>query len=380
MDRTPFSKPSGKLAPYRDGIQCFIPDVLPVEIKYDLEMAKLLEEATLALGRLDVVAKSSLDWKLFVKPYITKEAVLSSKIEGTRSTLSDLLIAEAREIKGENDRGDLQEVMNYILALNGGIEYIRKSKKIDLELILKLNGFLLQNVRGTNKEVGVLRSRQNWIGPSGPIEYATYVPPPANVLNDLLNNLLDYINTDKSPELVKLALFHYQFEAIHPFVDGNGRVGRLLLILYLMSKQILTAPLLYASEYFEGRRDEYYQLLLKVSAESDYEAWIKFFLKGIAVQAGEASSRAEAILKFIRVRGGAIKKKYHASTFLAFQSLASNPYTTISKTASLAGISYPAAKRAVENLIKEGVIEKIEDKDRIRKQMFVSRQILDFFK
>jgi len=380
MDRMEFTKPSGKLIPYKDKSRCFIPNILPVEIKYDLELAKLLEDATLALGKLDAVAKSSLDWKLFIKPYITKEAVLSSKIEGTRSSLSDLLIADAREIKDESGRGDLQEVMNYIVALNKGIEFIAKSKKIDLDLVLKLNEFLLKNVRGTNKEVGVLRSRQNWIGPSGPIEYATYVPPPADTLNDLMLNLLEYIKSDRNPELIKLALFHYQFEAIHPFVDGNGRVGRLLVILYLMNKQILSAPLLYVSEYFEGRRDEYYQFLLKVSAESDYESWIKFFLKGIAIQANEARLRAEVILKYINVKGNAIKKKYHASTFLVFQSLASNPYTTISKAASLAGVSYPAAKRAIENLVNEGVIDKMEDEHRIRKQMFVSKQILNFFK
>ncbi len=387
MDINEFKNPSGRLVPSSDHrYYSFVPNPLPVEISYDLELAKLLSDANLWLGRLDgsgreISAMLNIDPNQFIRLNLYNEAVASSRIEGTQSTLDDVLKEQAGQgAIDERGRNDLLEVLNYIKAQEMGIEAISKGNKIGIELIKELHSILLHNVRGEKAEPGRIRSVQNYISKfeNAPgIEYSTYVPPPPETLETLLDNLLTYMQSSADPAIVKVALMHYQFEAIHPFLDGNGRIGRLLIILYLIRERVLSLPMLYMSDYFEKNRQSYYSLLLNTSKESAYSDWLKFFLAGVIYQARGVIEKIDRLSAYYLEKKSAISR-YSKPTSLLFQNLFTSYFVTIAQVSRLLGITYPTAKVAVENLVKEGVLEPSAIGK--KRKMFVAKEIRNIYR
>ena len=272
-----YSNRGGKIYHVQSDYDCFIPESLNnIEINMDEEMIDLLEESNKLLGKLDGISSNLPDRDIFISMYVEKEAVVSSQIEGTQASLSDVLQKNNIE-----KRKETEEIVNYVHSLNYGIELMEKLP-LSIRYLKEIHKELLKGVRGENKNPGELRHSQNWIGPQGcNLSNATFVPPSVDKMNDALNDLELYMNSDSNvSSLIRIALIHYQFETIHPFLDGNGRLGRLLIILWLKYNKYLNYPLLYLSLYFKQNRMDYYSLLMDVRFKGKYEEWIKFFLKG----------------------------------------------------------------------------------------------------
>ena len=289
---------AGNFISQASGYRAFIPACLPPEppIAMDAELTRVLSEADRALGRLDGVTSILPNPDLFVAMYVRHEAVLSSQIEGTQCTLEDVLEMEINP-SGADQPKDIEEVVNYVGAMNYGLERL-KEFPLSLRLIREIHGKLLENVRGAQRDPGEFRRTQNWIGPGGStLATATFVPPPVPEMMDALGALEFFMHDEASlPTLVQIGLVHAQFETIHPFPDGNGRVGRLLITFLLCQREILSRPLLYLSHYFKIHRAEYYDRLMAVRTDGHWEQWLKFFLKGIAQVSRSASETARAIL------------------------------------------------------------------------------------
>jgi Fic family protein len=295
---------SGEFVKQVGGYEAFVPKPLPPKspIQMDPEIASLLSEADRALGRLDGVTSILPNPDFFVAMYVRHEAVLSSQIEGTQSTLQDVLEFEI-DSKGEDKPKDVEEVVNYVGAMNYGLQRVNEFP-LSLRLIREIHGKLLQGVRGSNREPGEFRKRQNWLGPDQcPIEQATFVPPPPAEMQTALNDFEKFLHFEEPlPVLVHCGLCHAQFETIHPFLDGNGRVGRLLITFLLCQKGILHRPLLYLSHYLKRHRAQYYDRLMAIRTEGDWEGWMKFFLRGVAEVSHAATATAREILK-LREKG-----------------------------------------------------------------------------
>ncbi len=389
MDIREFKKPSGKLIPdNKNEFYTFVPDNLPVKIYYDDELLRLLSDANLWLGRLDGAGIEmdkmiNSNVNLFIKPQLENEAVESSKIEGTLSSLDDLLKEqEGEKISDKEIRNDRLEVRNYIKAQEIGIDLTNKQTPIDLQLITKLHSILLSNVRGEKAKPGYIREVQNYISHyqnAVGIEYATYIPPPPTKVKDLLNNLFDYMNNGRDTLLIKIALMHYQFEAIHPFLDGNGRIGRLLIILYLIKNKELKLPLLYMSDYFEKNRVTYYSLLRDVSKNSTYSEWLKFFLTGVITQSKSVVNKINKLSQYYNEKGKDIEENYSKPTYVLFQNLFISYFITIKRASYILKVSYPTAKKAVDNLVKAGVIEPLTA-NKTRNTFFIANKIREIYK
>lgn len=293
------------------GYKSFVPAELPPNppIQYDDELQGLLSLADRKLGRLDGVTQILPNPELFVAMYVKKEAVLSSQIEGTQASFVDVLSTEYNQADDQR-HDDVKEVINYVDAMNWGLEQLA-SFPLSLRLIRNIHARLIHNTRGANKNPGEFRTSQNWIGPAGcTLNTATFVPPTVPDMNVALGDLELFIHQeDFKPALVKIAMIHAQFETIHPFLDGNGRMGRLLITFWLCQQNILTKPLLYLSFYFKKNRAEYYDRLMAVRKNGDWENWIKFFLRGIAEVSDEATESARAILKIKEDATNALYKK-----------------------------------------------------------------------
>ena len=287
--------PLGHLETIENGNRAFVPDPLPREIELNPELIYQLDGASRAVSTLAGVAETVPNPHLLITPFLRREAVLSSRIEGTQASLTDLFRYEASEA-GRPSKGDVAEVANYVTALEHGLERLN-DLPICVRLANEMHEVLLRGVRGSGWLLGSLRSSQVYIGaPGTPIEEATYVPPPAHLVRDLLLDWENFVNQDTLlPPLIQCALMHYQFEAIHPYIDGNGRLGRLLIVLFLCAKGVLTQPLLYLSAYFERDRAAYYDHLLRVSVTGDWQAWIGYFLDGVVEQARDALHRARRL-------------------------------------------------------------------------------------
>ena len=280
------------------GYAAFIPAPLPPEpaVNIDAELSRDLSEADRALGRLDGVATVLPNPDLFISMYVRQEAVLSSQIEGTQSTLEDVLQFEI-DSKGREFPKDVQEVVNYVRAMNYGLERL-KTLPLSLRLIREIHGKLLEGVRGSNRTPGEFRASQNWIGPAGcTLADATFVPPPVHEMQQALDNAEKFLHDHSFPLLLQCGLVHAQFETIHPFLDGNGRVGRLLITFLLCQKQALGRPLLYLSHYLKERRAEYYNRLMAIRTDGDWEGWLKFFVRGVFEVSQEATETARNILR-----------------------------------------------------------------------------------
>ena len=290
---------AGRYVKQVDGYRAFIPAPLPPvpPLEMDRELTRLLSEADHALGRLDGVTSILPNPDLFVSMYVRHEAVLSSQIEGTQSTLEDVLQFEI-DAKGEEHPKDAAEVVNYVRAMNYGLKRL-DDLPLSLRLIREIHGELLKGVRGANRTPGEFRRSQNWIGPANcTLATAAFVPPPVHDMRDALANLETFLHeTTAFPTLIVCGLAHAQFETIHPFLDGNGRVGRLLITFLLCQRGILKFPLLYLSHYLKFHRAEYYDRLMAVRNDGHWEAWLKFFLKGVREVSRSASETARRILE-----------------------------------------------------------------------------------
>jgi len=289
---------AGRYVMQSAGYRAYIPKSLPPmpPIKYNGELRNLLSEADRALAKLDGIATVLPNTELFIAMYVKKEALLSSQIEGTQASLEGVLRFEAN-LEPSEDINEIKEVVNYIKAMNYGISRLQ-DLPMSNRLIKEIHEILIKGTRGTHKTPGEFRKTQNWLGaPGANLLEATFIPPPPDALMDLLFNLEKFIHQkDEIPPLIKISLIHAQFETIHPFLDGNGRVGRLLITFYLYWEKILSRPLLYLSFYLKKNRIEYYDSLMKIRLDGNWEGWIKFFLKGIKEVSEEAANSAKEII------------------------------------------------------------------------------------
>jgi Fic family protein len=362
--------PSGQVIKALEGYSAFIPNALPPQLAWDNALVNSLSRADFLLGQLAREGNKLPNPHLLIRPFIAQEAVSSSKIEGTQATLGEILAADAGAHVKQNP-ADLQEVQNYIKALYYGLKRL-KELPLSLRLIREIHEQLMQGVRGCHATPGEFRRTQNWIGsPGSTLHTAKFVPPPPDHLLDCLGELESFLHNRQLPPLIHIALCHYQFEAIHPFLDGNGRVGRLLITLLLVAQKILPSPLLYLSAFFETTREEYYRQLFGVSRDGSWREWLIYFLNGVAVQSEDALSRTERINALLN------KWQLEATGIAAdiVPQLAVNPYVTIKKIAVDLKISYSTAQRGVQKLEVAGILQKTNDNK--RDKVYCANEILD---
>lgn len=346
----------------------FIPDPLPPIITWSDGLVTALSKADRALGELAGLASMLPNPNLLIQPLIRREAVLSSRIEGTHASLGDLYAFEAVQLTLFEFPEDVREVQNYVLALQYGLERLA-TLPVSLRLMRELHARLLQGVRGEHWTPGEFRRSQNWIGaPGSTIQTATYVPPPVDEMNQALGDLEKFIHrTDNLPNLIRLALVHYQFEAIHPFLDGNGRVGRLLNSLLLHDWRLLSQPVLYLSAYFEANRQAYYDHLLAVSQKGAWHDWFLYFLHGVQTQADDSIQRIQR-LQFLRdeYRGQFQQTRSAARLLLVIDWLFTQPIFNIPQLSEMLSVTYSAAQRYVTQLEKTGIVTEITGQARNR--------------
>lgn len=350
-------------------VKAFVPAPLPPDPPLALggRLQGLLERAHLALGRLDGVSTLLPDVSLFLYSYVRKEAVLSSQIEGTQSSLSDLLLFELDEVPGV-PMGDVIEVSNYVAALDHGLSRLRGGFPISNRLIREIHEVLLSRGRGCGKDPGEFRRTQNWIGGTRPGN-ATYVPPPHHLVADCMTALERAIHDRKSfPFLVRAALTHVQFETIHPFLDGNGRVGRLLITLLLCDAGALEQPLLYLSLYLKEHRSRYYELLDEIRRNGDWEAWLEFFLEGVRLTAEQAVATARELTTIFAADRERILAtgRRSASAVRVHEALKSRPLTSLPDLVRRTGLSFPAASSSIDTLGELGIVREMTGRRRNR--------------
>jgi len=351
-------------------VRAFIPNPLPPDPPLVLQgpIQLLLEQALLSLGRLDSVSTLLPDRSLFLYAYVRKEAVLSSQIEGTQSSLSDLLLFELEQAPSV-PIDDVTEVSNYVAAMEHGLDRLKGGFPVSARLIREIHSKLLAGGRGSSKDPGKFRRSQNWIGGSRPGN-AVFVPPPHTVVPNCISDLEQFIHEDPSslPILIKAALVHVQFETIHPFLDGNGRVGRLLITFLLCHTGILREPLLYLSVYFKQNRDEYYRLLDIVRKEGDWEAWIMFFLEGVASTADSAVATARRLATLFdedrkKIQTGGRRA---GSALRVYDIFKTRPILNLQEASQKTDLSYPATGAGMDLLVESGIARELTGKKRNR--------------
>lgn len=373
MDPKEFICPgAGKVIRLPGGYAAFVP-APPSRIDYDPGLVLLLSRADAAVSELSGLGRFLPNPHLLIAPYVRREAVLSSRIEGTRASLSDLLRNEVSAGASQGDEADVREVRNYVTALEYGIKRL-KSLPLSLRLVRELHGKLMTGVRGNSATPGAFRRSQNWIGPAGSTPAtATYVPPPPAQMNDALARWERSLHRrDEYPDLVQCALMHEQFEAIHPFLDGNGRVGRLLITLFLIERKRLTQPLLYLSAYIEAHREDYYRLLQRCRTHCDWPAWLRFFLTGVTETATDAINRAGNLMSLRETWRRRLAGRPNALTLL--DALFVNPYVTAAGAQKILDVSNPTARQVIAVLAKAGMLK--EATGRKWGQLYVAQPIL----
>ena len=365
---------AGAYTEQAEGYRAFIPKALPPNPKVvvDYELADLLSKADRALGRLDGSADILPNPDLFVAMYVRKEAIISSQIEGTQASLEDVLAHEVIA-KHRRSSSDVTEVVNHVSAMNQGVESL-KTSAIGSELLKELHIILMDGVRGKEKSPGQFRQAQNWIGsPGSTIHTATFVPPPPAEVETAMSDLETYIRGfTNMPILIKCGLIHAQFETIHPFLDGNGRLGRLLVTLLICKHEVLARPLLYLSAYFKQNRDEYYSLLQRVRDTGDWESWLKFFLTGIWLVSEEAFDTARQIIAMREGHRKLVLERAHSSTkaLLLLDHLFEEPMVEVNDVAQLLGITYPAASNLVTELVELDLLRETTGQQRNRRFVY----------
>lgn len=357
-------------------VRAFVPSPLPPVQGIEMTAARrrLLEDADAALAKLDGAALLLPEVDLFLYAYVRKEAVLSSQIEGTQSTLSDLMLFELDDLRVPID--DVKEVSSYVAALEHGVERLR-SLPLGGRLIREMHAKLMAKGRGSEKDPGEFRRSQNWIGGARP-SLAHYVPPPVHEVLSCMGELDKFIHAeDDMPTLIRAALVHVQFESIHPFLDGNGRIGRLLVTLLLQQSGKLSRPLLYLSLYLKAHKAEYYRLLDRVRAEGDWEAWADFFLRGVAETAQSATLTARKLTDCYQEDLVKVQKLGHAGSkaAAALGCFRQRPMLDIKRVAAALDVSFPTAAKVVQLLVDQGILR--ETTGKARNRIFVYRRYLE---
>jgi Fic family protein len=353
----------------KETVRAFVPPALPPDPPLRLDgLQQLLEQANQAVGRLDGLASILPDLSLFIYTYVRKEAVLSSQIEGTQSSLSDLLMFENDEVPGVPIQ-DVQGVSNYVAAMNHGLQRLRSGFPLSLRLICEIHDVLLSKGRGSEKQPGVFRRSQNWIGGTRPGN-ASFVPPPPELILDCMSSLELFLHEDRPdlPLFIKAGLVHVQFETIHPFLDGNGRLGRLLITFLLCAQNVIREPILYLSLYFKTHRTAYYDLLDRIRVKGDWEVWLEFFLTGVKETADQAASAARRIVALFEEDQRRIEGlgRPAASVLRVFQHMQRNPIVSIPATAQKIGISAPTVAKSLEHMRRLGILREITGRERHR--------------
>ena len=362
---------AGQLKKMQSDYQCFVPHNLKdIKLNIDSEINALVNKAYLLLGRLDGMAITLPDIDLFVSMYVQKEAVISSQIEGTQASLVDVL----QKDKGKEKIKDTEEIVNYIKATHYAFKRLNKMP-LCMRLIRETHAVLLSNVRGEEKMPGEFRRSQNWIGHAGStLKDASFIPPAPDEMDICLGDLERYIHEDSTiSNLIKIALIHYQFETIHPFLDDNGRMGRLLIILYLREQGLIEYPVLYLSYFFKKNRNRYYELLNNIRIKGEFEEWIKFFIDGICEISEDAIT---SIQKIVELKNTDMKKIRELSgsnisnLLLIYDYLLQHPFLEAEDIKNLVGVSKPTANKLLENLMTIEIVELVEDKKRYRQYVY----------
>lgn len=362
------SNAPGKVIQTRKGYRAFIPNPLPPSIEWSSSLTSAVGTADRALGKLDSFANTLPSPHILVRQFIHREAVLSSRIEGTQASINDVYVYEATQLTYLEPTTDVREVHNYVRALDYGIERLR-SLPVSLRLIREIHAVLLEDVRGENLTPGEFRRSQNWIGsPGSTLASARFVPPPVDEMHMTLDDLEKFINTSLDlPPLVKAALIHYQFEAIHPFLDGNGRIGRLLIILLLTEWGLMTQPWLYLSAYFEAHRAAYYDHLLAISQKGEWEKWLAFFMEGIETQSEDAVSRIKSLQRLRSTYHEMVQEERAAKRLIqAVEVLFERPILSIGQLEAVMNIPYRSAQRYIEKLVHLGILREVTGRARNR--------------
>lgn len=368
------SNPAGRLIRSPSGYAAFVPEPLPPALTWSPKLVRALSDADRLVGRLAAEGAQLPNPHVLIRPFVRREAVLSSRIEGTQATLGELLAAEAGAAV-ERSPEDLREVANYVVALEYGIKRL-KTLPLSLRLVRELHAKLMHGVRGGQATPGEFRRTQNWVGPPGcTLMNATYVPPPPDELMDCLSDWEKALRQTEMPPLVQAALIHSQFEAIHPFLDGNGRVGRLLITLLLIERGVLPAPLLYLSAFFEATRREYYDRLLSVTQRSEWQPWLEYFLNGVARQSEDAVERCRRINLLIAKWRRSIAGATSRNTLLVLELVAENPFITAKRAAQGLKVAFTTAQRAIDRLQKAGVL--VQTTEGRRDRVYCALELLD---
>lgn len=366
---------AGQYVPQAEGYPAFVPSPLPPNppLRLDARLQALLSDANHALGRLDGAVLTLPNPDLFVYMYVRKEAVLSSQIEGTQSSLQNLLAAEA-QLFDPDAPADVGEVVNYVRAMNRGLVRL-PTLGVSTALIREIHAVLMQGVRGGRLLPGELRAIQNWIGPSGcKIQEAIFVPPPPSEVRRALDDLEYFLRSDdESPDLIKIGLAHSQFETIHPFLDGNGRMGRLLIAFLLTERKLLAEPVLYLSHYFKRHRREYYERLQAVRDEGDFEGWLAFFLRGVTGVSREATQTAAAVLRMREECRATIADRLGRGAgngHRVLEKLFQHPIVTVANVRDWLDVTPAGANNLVHRLEGVGVLREITGYARNRRFRF----------
>ncbi len=366
---------------YEDGYgyKYFVPNTINHQwIWQNPSISHLLERAALKLGELNSFSKLVPNIDLFIQLHVTKEAVVSSRIEGTQTRMDEALLPET-EIKEER-RDDWKEVRNYISAINNAIESL-KTLPISSRLIRNTHRLLLDSVRGEHKLPGQFRTSQNWIGGKS-LADAKFIPPNYQLVGELMGDLEKFLNNDQIylPALLKIAIAHYQFETIHPFLDGNGRIGRLLITLFLIKEKVLDKPLLYLSTFFENPKDLYYDNLSAIRTKNDMIQWIKYFLVGIEQTASITVERLSSILQFKNNAEDKIRSSYKSrstNAIILLHRLLENPYITVDEAAKTCNITYNSANTLIKMMVDDGLLK--ETTGQSRNRLYVCHLYLSLF-
>lgn len=355
--------------------EAYVPDPLPPRLDFSPRLMRSLSDADRLIGKLAGEGRSLQNPHLLMRPFIKREAVLSSRIEGTQATLGELLAADAGAAV-DRSPDDLNEVGNYVVALEYGMERL-STLPLSLRLVTELHQKLMQGVRGEHATPGEFRKSQNWIGiPGCTLKNASYVPPPVDHMMECLGDWETFLHDNSLPPLVQAALMHSQFEAIHPFLDGNGRVGRLLITLFLIERDILSTPLLYLSAFFDATRSDYYDRLKAVTEDAAWSEWIEYFLNGVARMSEDALSRAERINELFAEWAASVAGESGSGTATAvLNALKENPYCTVNKLSDQLGVAFTTAQRGVDKLVSLGVIKQIGEAKRNR--VYCAWQVMD---
>jgi Fic family protein len=367
VNKDPFNSDArGSVVTTLEGYQAFVPAELPRQMSYSKEVVEALDAATGALHRLAGVGRLLPHAAILMGPHVRLEAVLSSRIEGTQSNVDDLLRFESGQtIKDGELHDDVSEVRNYLSALDYGLSRVGEVP-IGVRLLRELHSKLLRGVRGDYATPGEFRKTQNWIGGSNPSN-AIFVPPPVDEMRKSIADWEKFVNESSFPLLIQLALAHYQFEAIHPFLDGNGRVGRLLIPLMLCERGVLHQPLLYLSVYFERYRSRYYDLLLSTSTDGDLDPWLCFFLEGVRSQSADAEERTVRLVELqASVRDELQQSRVTLTALRLADLLFASPYVTARLVQDRLDVKAPTAQAAIEALVELGHLREVTGRSRGR--------------